>query len=979
MFCPKCISYYKKRKNCMLKKLIFIAIWPLVLTSHAQVSLIENYLEGQGGIEGLEYPADMELDSSGNMYIVRNSAYLHLFMPESAKYASFVDLQNSIANPDLGNIDEIKTAPNHRFFYLVADNKLLLFAKKEGDDRLVHIKTVENNTSHDFGYSVFTDLSISPDGKNMYLAREMGTNQNSLKVFTIDSISGDITLKNNIVGVQNINNIVCNNQFVYTTSRGTNENSIRSYRRTVNDSLISVHKIDAADTLSQIKSMTLSADNRFLYVSDKNSVLLFECQSNGNLTFRDKIVISDFYDRFWNESTLTASADNKNLYLTDFIGVMVFKRDTLTGKISFIQSVLGDEDYNLFYSISALKITNNGSKVYVLSKYNNSIAVFDRDKTSGTLNYSSKIINGQKKIYGLTDATDIIISKNDRFLYTLAESGMNSIGFYKRGNDGKLEFEKNVTWHELGPEIGAVKDFQLSPDNESMYISSTNMYGIRILNRDTTTGDLTFYKSYTDSGIGLTDEVISEFVIPSDGKNLYTATHNYLINYEIDKENTDLKFVTKLPTDGKMGNGIPGSKKIIASNDGRNIYTFSNSMDFVSGISVYSRAEDGSIHHVENLTSYQFSFMVDRPFSLAISHDDKYLYAAGTSLFCFKRNTENGKLTFVFEVKYDDLDIENLCQLNHITISRDGKFLLAVSCEKKTILSFYRFSTSGELILKQKAHYSIDHNCASMSPFSMFSNDMKNVYIASPIDGSLGVYDASIPLSLTKISDFCAGDTAKITVDEGYNYFWSNGETQNKLKTTIPGEYSIQVTDNLGRKGADTTNVVFHDQPKFSLSIADWGSDDSTTMINSHISNGSFPFNYLWNDGSTLEFIMVKNPDSLNPKKDLSLTVTDKYGCFSSDSISLIYTISEEDYLKEEDRISIYPNPFNQFIYISLVQPYYSNISVRVSNIDGKELLKLNRVGVQSCHLDLSILKSGLYILEVTNNKSVKREKIIKL
>ncbi|MBK6282750.1 MAG: beta-propeller fold lactonase family protein [Draconibacterium sp.] len=213
-------------------------------------------------------------------------------------------------------------------------------------------------------------------------------------------------------------------------------------------------------------------------------MMVFEGQTDGKLVLIDKIMIADFYSPFWNESILLASPDNQNLYFTDFMGVIVFKRDIATGKLTHIQTIQGDSDFKMFYNITAIKISQDGAKIFVVSRSNDSIVLFDRDKTTGKISFSGKILNEQKKIRGLVDIVDIQISKNDKFLYTLGESGTNTIGLYKRLNTGKLEFDRNITWYELGPEIGAVKDFQLSPDNKSMYISSTNMYGIRIMNRD---------------------------------------------------------------------------------------------------------------------------------------------------------------------------------------------------------------------------------------------------------------------------------------------------------------------------------------------------------------------------------------------------------------------------------------------------------------------------------------------------------------
>jgi len=963
----------------MQKKLIFLLLIFISNVGNAQLKLIHNYLEGEGGIEGLKYPNHMETDNTGNMYIIGNSSYLHLFMPESTENPTFVELKNVTDILGLANDDEIKATPDYHWFYVAADSKILLFSKKLQSGQLDYVKTFENNVDFEFGYGVFTDLTISPDGKYLYLAREDDTDQHALKVFAIDSSSGNLTLKNKIDGIKNINNIVCNNQFIYTTSRGNNENSVCVFKRTENDNLLLVQKINAADTISQIKSLALSADGKFLYFADKNSVFTFKAnETTGELKYSGKTTISDYYEHFWNETTLTASSDNRNLYLTDYMGIMVFKRDTATGKITFIQKIQEDYNFTGFYSISTLKISGSGSKVYVLSKYNNSIIIFDRNNTDGTLTYSKKIANEQNKIKGLTDIRGVVIPKNGKFLYTITESGYNTIGYYKRLQDGRLDFQKNILWNELGPEIGAVKDIQLSPDERTVYISSTNMYGIRVLNRDTVSGNLSFLNSYTIPD-QMQDEIISEIVIPSDGKNLYAATYNYIVNYKVDTISHNLIFNSKIVTEGPDKGGLAGYKKIIASNDSKNLYVFSKTNFSVNGISVYKSDINGNPELVETLRNTEYPFMVDKNFSLAISPDDQYLYAAGTSLLCFKRNLETGKLTFEFEIKYDQLNIANLYRLGNISISRDGKYFLAVSNEKKIALSFYRSPLTGKLKLKQVAHFSADDNYISADPFSVFSDDMKTAYIASPYDGSLGAYEASIPLGLDSVSDFCKGDNAIIQVDEGYNYLWSNGSTKNFTTTTQPGIYTVLVSDGNGRTGADTTTVVFHKQPDFSLAVESWGSTDSTLIINSLINEGEFPFTYLWNDGSTSQFINASKPDSLNPKKIYSLKVTDKYGCFSSNTMSLIYTNSEDFPLNNPNRVSVFPNPFDKYLNINLEQDLSGYILVRISNTEGKVVLEKLLEGEKLNKLEVGFLKPGMYILEVTNNKQTQTYKILKL
>jgi len=963
----------------MCKKLFFLISVFVTLNCSAQLKLIHNYLEGEGGIEGLKYPNDLETDRAGNMYIVGNSSYLHLFMPESTENPVFVELKNVSDIAGLANDAEIKATPDQHWFYVVADNKILFFSKKLQSGQLDYVKTFENNIDFEFGYGVFTDLAISPDGKNLYLAREDDTDQHALKVFAIDSNSGNLTLKNKIEGIKNINNIVCNNQFIYTTSRGNNENSVCVFKRTENDNLLLVQKINAVDTISQIKSLALSTDGKFLYFADNKSVFIFKAnQTSGELQYSDKITISDYYEHFWNETTLISSSDNQYLYLTDFMGIMVFRRDVETGKITFIQKIQEDYNFTGFYSISTLKISESGSKVYVLSKYNNSIIIFDRNTNDGKLTYSNKIANEQDKIKGLSDIRGVIIPQNGKFLYTLAGSGYNTIGFYKRLQDGRLDFQKNILWNELGPEIGAVNDIQLSPDERAVYISSTNMYGIRVLNRDSNSGELSFFNSYTAPD-QMQDEIISEIVIPSDGKNLYAATYNYIVNYKVDTITHDLIFNSKILTEGPDNGGLAGHKRIIASNDGRNLYVFSGTFSSANGISVYKRGENGNPELVETLLNTEYPFMVDQVFTLAISPDDQYLYAAGTSLLCFKRSTETGKLTFENEIKYDQLSIGNLYRLGNISISRDGKYFLAVSNEKKIALSFYRSVSTGKLKLKQVAHFSADDNYIYADPFSFFSDDMKTAYIASPYDGSLGAYEASIPLGLDSISDFCNGDNAIIQVDEGYNYLWSNGSTSYYTTTTQSGIYTVQVSDGSGRTGADTTTVVFHKQPEFSLAVEDWASTDSTLMINSIINDGEFPFTYLWNDGSTLQFLNVSKPDSLNREKDFSLTVTDKYGCFSTNTISLIYTDSEDFPVSNDNRISVFPNPFDKYLNINLEHDPRGDILIKISNAEGKAVWEKLLKGEKLYKLDVDFLKPGMYVIEVTNDKHTQTSKILKL
>jgi len=136
-------------------------------------------------------------------------------------------------------------------------------------------------------------------------------------------------------------------------------------------------------------------------------------------------------------------------------------------------------------------------------------------------------------------------------------------------------------------------------------------------------------------------------------------------------------------------------------------------------------------------------------------------------------------------------------------------------------------------------------------------------------------YNASPIIMLGNDTTLCAGVTALLTPAVGnttYTYKWQDGSTNAYYNVVTAGTYSV--TALLGNcKASDTVVIQYADKPHFNL-----GNDTSICtgeqlLLKVDYMNGS----YLWQDGSTQQTYLVKQPGVYN------VTVTN--GCGSQSDI----------------------------------------------------------------------------------------------
>jgi len=114
----------------------------------------------------------------------------------------------------------------------------------------------------------------------------------------------------------------------------------------------------------------------------------------------------------------------------------------------------------------------------------------------------------------------------------------------------------------------------------------------------------------------------------------------------------------------------------------------------------------------------------------------------------------------------------------------------------------------------------------------------------------------------------------------GYTYSWSNGATSSSLSAILANTYVLNVTDFNGCLATFDYTLT---QPSAPLALSLVGEDvkcfgENTGSIQSILTGGTSPYNYLWSNGATTSTISGLTSGTY------SLTITDAKGCTISSS-----------------------------------------------------------------------------------------------
>jgi 6-phosphogluconolactonase (cycloisomerase 2 family) len=391
---------------------------------------------------------------------------------------------------------------------------------------------------------------------------------------------------------------------------GAQVEEIRYFHQVIFDAL------DGFDGLDGVQSLVLTPDGAHLYA----------------VGFYDDSLI--FYTRDAESGKLTQAE--------------ILRRDTLDSAGRMVRDVDGP---------SVLILSPDGRYLYTANQFSNGISIFARDMISGRVTFVESLRDGGtdadgNTLRGLGTTYSLVISADGRFLYATGRNDDAVVTFARDSASGKLsliEVIEDGNPDSSGAEVDGLDGaayLSLSPDGNSLYVTSFYENALVTFRRDNSSGQLTFVDQIRgQQAEGITYlEGLSEPhwpLVSPDGRTLFVPARGSNQLFIFNRNSADGR-VTYAST---LQNGVADSSgQMITGLRGANFVTFGpDGSLYIAGYG------DNAIVHVRQNEEGQFILSGElktqklalqdgavrdtmaSPTSLVIAPDNRFLYAAGFS------------------------------------------------------------------------------------------------------------------------------------------------------------------------------------------------------------------------------------------------------------------------------------------------------------------------------------------------------------
>ncbi len=348
---------------------------------------------------------------------------------------------------------------------------------------------------------------------------------------------------------------------------------------------------------------------------------------------------------------------------------------------------------------SSVAVSGDGGSVYATGLTEDSIAVFDRDPSNGTLTFVTVIRNGDNSggtpVQGLGGASDIAIIDDGvvESVYVTGQFDDAVAVFTRNPADGSLVF-LHALFDGSGAE-GLDQAVTVIADEQTVYVGGSNDDAIAVFDRQPN-GSLIFLETVDNPSYGL--DGIADLVIAPDpdgagpfGSYLYAAGFNsgQVSVFARDVSGT-LTFVEK------KGSGtsahLGGAKALTLDATAERLYV-AGALD--GSIVVFNRsAIDGTLQLLQEINRTIDGLTgLDGIADLIVSPDGAHLYAAGRSadaVVLFRRNGDDGTLSAVETIHDGIASVDGLDGVTALAAAPDGRQIYTAGMSDDAITVFDR-------------------------------------------------------------------------------------------------------------------------------------------------------------------------------------------------------------------------------------------------------------------------------------------------
>ena len=507
--------------------------------------------------------------------------------------------------------------------------------------------------------------------------------------------------------------------------------------------------------------------------------------------------------------TLTTNANGEIDYspTAGFSGVDSFTyrvRDVngciVTGSAVLIRPASTLNDINLFYVESPTNQSNgivgmrrpvgtacspDGRFVYVSSRADNSIVVFERNETDGTLEFRSRAQHLIDDVKSLVAPFDVVVSPDGNHLYAAAFGSNAVVVFNRNPVDGALTYlDRRVNGKTDGcatiAGINEALGLALSADGTSLYVTGYSAHSLVAFRRDPNSGLLQFQARYRDDRDGINGlRFPIGAAVSLDGQNVYVASSgdNAISVFARNGEDGSLTFL-EFHKDGISGvDGLSLASDVAVSPDGNDLYVagFGD-----QAVAAFKRAGDGTLTY----TNIVNGGLLDGVQSIEVSADGAQVYAASQlddALVVFKRNRNDGALTYhqAFRNNVDG------CQ------GLNGAHDLVVSPDSRHVYVAGELSDALCVVYRNRTPQAVDDGSASVA-----ANNSVEIQVLNNDDDP----DDGETLSVANVNDGALGTC--VISGGGASVTYTAGAA------TGPDSFSYTVEDGFGGSSTATVNIT---------------------------------------------------------------------------------------------------------------------------------------------------------------------------
>ncbi len=210
------------------------------------------------------------------------------------------------------------------------------------------------------------------------------------------------------------------------------------------------------------------------------------------------------------------------------------------------------------------------------------------------------------------------------------------------------------------------------------------------------------------------------------------------------------------------------------------------------------------------------------------------------------------------------------------------------------------------------------------------------------------------------------------------SYEWSTGDVTPAITATTSATYWVHVTLNNGCVFRDTINVVIDTQvPNVNIVLGDTVLQSQNFVVQPDVINAGYT--YLWDFGANAQPATATGPGphtvTYDSSGNNSIQLVVIGGCGSDTAVKNVYVAPVSNTPSWKSLISIYPNPFHEQMVVSL--PQNMIFDLKVMDLLGNEIVSYKKV-TDKIVLNTDLWSSGVYMLQIQNDKSYVVQKLIK-